>query len=206
MLQRFRRISSDTWFALGLEFFAIVIGVLFALAVDEWRDNRQIDEMNAISIERLNEEIQRNYIEIARSVAIVEERYARLAAMNVGSDQPFSERVAEFTGYNFPDLSDSVWERMGHDTLANRIDPAYIDGATRLYYQNQVLDELRQSIFRLTVSDAFHDPAQANLAWNISKSILREQIQWEREALARYEDFLRRYVPDARVLQAEGSE
>lgn len=195
MFHRFRRITPDTWFALGLEFFAIVIGVLFALTVDEWREERQIEEMNAIAVERLNEEILRNYEEIARSVAIVEERYARLAALSVGTDAPFAEKISQFTGYSVPDLKSSVWERMGHDTLANRIDPIYLDGATELYNQNRLLEQLSDEIFALTVSEKFHDPAQAPLAWNVSKFLMLQQIQWEREALARYEDFLVRHVP-----------
>lgn len=40
---------------MGLEFFAIIIGVLIALNVDEWREQRQIAEMNDIAVERLNE-------------------------------------------------------------------------------------------------------------------------------------------------------
>ena len=197
MLHRFRRITSDTWFALGLEFFAIVVGVLLALNVDEWREQRQIAEMNAIAVERLNEEILRNYEEIERSANIVEERYARLAALSVGTESPFSEKVAQFGGYNFPDLKSSVWERLGHDSLANRIDPLYLDGATELYYQNQLLDYLSKQIFDLMVSAMFHDPALAPLTLNISKTIMLQQMQWEREALARYEDFIRRHIPGA---------
>lgn len=199
MLHRFRRITTDTWFALGLEFFAIVIGVLFALAVDEWRENRQIDEMNAIAIARLNDEIVHNYEEIGRSVRVVEDRYGRLAAMNVGSDTPFSERIAQFGGYNFPDLKNSVWERVSHDPMANRIDPLYIDGANELYNQNALLDYLSGQIFDLTVSIPYHDPERAPLAWDISKTILLQQLQREREALARYEDFIRRNMPEVNL-------
>jgi hypothetical protein len=195
MLHRFRRITSDTWFAMGLEFFAIVVGVLFALHVDEWREQRQIAEMNDIAVDRLNEEILRNYEEIGRSVRVVEERFGRLAALAVGTDAPFVERIAEFSGYNFPDLKNSVWARMEHDTLANRIDPVYIDGATELYNQNHRLELLTQAIARLTVSETFHDPVRAPLAWNVSKTLLLQQIQLEREALARYEDFVRRHIP-----------
>lgn len=197
MLHRFRRITSDTWFAMGLEFFAIIIGVLIALNVDEWREQRQIGEMNEIAVERLNEEILRNYEEISRSANIVEERYARLAALNVTTDSPFSEKLAQFGGFNFPDLKNSVWARMGHDPLANRIDPLYVDGATELYNQNQLLDHLSKQIFDLTVSATFHDPALAPMTWNISKTMMLLQIQWEREALARYEDFIERHMPGA---------
>lgn len=197
MLHRFRRITSDTWFALGLEFFAIVVGVLLALNVDEWREQRQIEEMNAIAVERLNEEIFRNYQEIERSAKIVEERYARLAGLSINTDTPFNERLVQFGGYNFPDLKGSVWERMGHDTMANRIDPLYIDGANELYNQNHLLEQLSERIFDLTVSELFHNPELAPMAWEVSRTVLLQQIQWEREALARYEDFIRRHLPDA---------
>lgn len=182
---------------MGLEFFAIILGVLIALNVDEWREQRQIAEMNEIAIERLNEEILRNYEEISRSADIVEERYARLAALNVTTESPFSEKLAQFGGYNFPDLKISVWERMSHDPLANRIDPLYVDGATELYNQNKLLDHLSNQIFDLTVSAMFHDRALAPMTSNISKTMMLLQIQWEREALARYEDFIRRHMPGA---------
>lgn len=206
MLHRFRRITSDTWFALGLEFFAIVLGVLLALNVDEWREQRQIAEMNAIAVERLNDEILRNFKEIEHSVRIVEERYARLAALNVGNDGPFSEKLVLFGGFNFPDMKSSVWERMSHDPLANRIDPMYIDGANELYNQNRLIDQLSRQIFELTTSTTFHDPAQAPLTWNIVKTVMRQQIQWEREALARYEDFLHRHMPQAFNDSSNGTE
>lgn len=194
MLHRFRRISSDTWFALGLEFFAIVVGVLFALAVDEWREERQITRMNAIAVERLNEEIRRNHAEIAASVQIIEERYARLAALAVGTDASFGERTAQFSGFNFPDLKDSVWQRVSNDRLANQIDALYIDGAAELYNQNELLDRLALEISSLMVSETYHDPARAPLALAISKRIMLQQIQWSREALARYEDFMARHL------------
>ena len=111
MFHRFRRIAPDNWFALGLEFFAIVVGVLFALAVDEWHEERQIDEMNAIAVMRLNEEILRNHKEVTRNTAVIKDRYARLVAMRVDNDIPFVERVAEFAGYSFPDLKKPVWRR-----------------------------------------------------------------------------------------------
>ena len=197
MLHRFRRIAPDTWFALGLEFFAIVIGVLFALAVDEWRDERQVRHLNAIAVERLNEEIRRNHAEITASVNIIEERYGRLAAMRIGTDLPFDERVAQFSGFNFPDLKDSVWQRVSDDRLANRIESSYIDGAAELYNQNELLERLGLEISRLMVSEVYHDPARAPLALAISKRIMLQQIQWSREALARYEDFMQRHIPDA---------
>lgn len=197
MFHRFRRISPDTWFALGLEFFAIVVGVLFALAVDEWHENRQIDEMNAIAVERLNEEIRRNYEEISANVQVIEERYGRLAAMRVGTDAPFSEKIVQFSGFAFPDLKNSVWQRLSDDRLTNRIDPAYVDGAAELYNQNRLLDGLSREFFSLMASVAFHDAKQAPLVLNISKQIMLQQIQWEREALARYEDFMRRHFDRA---------
>ncbi len=195
MLHRFRRIAPDTWFALGLEFSAIVIGVLFALAVDEWREERQVQQINAIAVERLNDEIRRNHEEILASVQIIEERYVRLAALNVGTDMPFSEKVAQFSGFNFPDLKDSVWQRVSDDRLANQINASYIDGAAELYNQNELLDRLGMEISRLSVSEAFHDAARAPLAHAISKRIMLQQIQWSRAALARYEDFMNRYLP-----------
>jgi hypothetical protein len=199
MLSRFRRITADTWFALGLEFFAIVLGVLFALTLDECREERQIAEMNAIAVDRLNEEIRRNYEEIRRNVAIVEERYARIAALSADVSRPFSESVPLFSAYSHPELKNSVWERMGHDTLANRIDPMYIDGATELYNQNRLLEQLSAEIFRFGVSETAHDPAQAPLALNVSKSIMLQQIQLQHAALARYEDFISRFMPTSRA-------
>lgn len=201
MFNRFRRITADTWFALGLEFSAIVLGVMLALMIDEWREERQIAEMNAIAVDRLNEEILRNYEEIKRNVAIVEERYGRLAALAVDRQRPFSESLSAFSGFLQPELKSSVWARMGHDTLANRIDPSYIDGATELYNQNRLLEQLNDEIFRVSVSEMLHDPAQSSLAWNISKSLMLRQIQIEHEALARYEDFIRRFLPHASGLR-----
>ena len=197
MLNRFRRITSDTWFALGLEFFAILLGVLLALTMDEWREEREVAENIGVAMERLNGEILQNHEEIRSSLAITEERFARLAALRVSNEHPFSELVDDFGGFEFPDLKDSVWKRVSGDRLANRMPGDFIEAAFQLYNMNELLDSLRQEISGLTTHQNFHDPARARIAHGISMQVLRQEIIWSREALAVYDYFIQQHIDPA---------
>lgn len=197
MLHRFRRITSDTWFALGLEFFAILLGVLLALSVDEWREEREIQRNIDVAIERLNGEILENHEEIRQSLAIIEERFPKLAAVRTTGERPLSELTTEFGGFSFPDLKDSVWRRVSGDRLANRMPGDYIEAAFRLYNMNSLLDSQRLEIGDLSTHENFHDPARARIAHGIAMQILRQQIIWSREAMAVYDYFIQQHIdPD----------
>ncbi|MDX1443214.1 MAG: hypothetical protein R3270_05460 [Gammaproteobacteria bacterium] len=194
MLNRFRRITSDTWFALGLEFVAIVLGVMIALTMDEWREEREIEHNIAIAMERLNDEILLNHSRLLDALPVIEERYARLAAIQVDRERSFADLVERFGGYRVPELKDSVWRRVSGDRLANRMPAGYIEAGFRLYNHNELLDSLRLEINDLMTHQNYHDPAQASIAKGISLQIMRQQIVWAREALAVYDYFIQQHI------------
>lgn len=196
MLHRFRRITPDTWFALGLEFFAIVLGVMFALGMDEWREDREISRNTDIAVERLSEEILFNRAELRENLNFLEDNYERLAALTPANDRPFREYMREFGGYAFPSLKDSVWQRVSRDRLANYISASYIEEAFQLYNRNALLHSVETEIHHLTSGENFHDAARAKIAHGISKHLMLQQIIWTREALALYDDFIQRHIPD----------
>lgn len=198
MLRRFRKrlphISRDQGFELLLEFFAIIIGVMIALGVDEWREEREIEESNAIAVERLNEEIRQNRNELEESIAIVSDRFDKLASLNVDDRQPFREHFRDFGGFNIPDLKDSVWRRLVNDRWANRISATYIDEASLLYHRIEQLRELEREMNHHGFDESFHDPERADIAHRMSRQLMLQQIIWMREALALHEDFIDRNV------------
>lgn len=196
MLRRFRKrlphISRDQGFELLLEFFAIVIGVIIALGVDEWREEREIEESNQIAVERLNEEIRQNRDELAESVAIVSDRFDKLAALNVDNRQPFRDYFRDFGGFNIPNLKDSVWRRLVNDRWANRISGSYLDEASLLYHRIQQLRDLEFEINRHGLDETYHDPERAKIAHRMARQLMLQQIVWMREALALHDDFVQR--------------
>ncbi|MDX1454633.1 MAG: hypothetical protein R3217_04170 [Gammaproteobacteria bacterium] len=199
MLRRFRKklphISRDQGFELLLEFIAIVIGVMIALAVDEWREEREIAESNDIAIARLNEEVRQNHEELLESLQIVSRRFEALAGLRVTADSPFREHFRDFGGFDFPDLNDSVWQRLLNDRWANRISASYVDEAALLYHRIGQLRELEKEMNHHTFGESFHDAASVEMAHSISRELMLKQIVLMREAVAMHEVFMERNIP-----------
>jgi hypothetical protein len=62
-----RHVRDQNWFAVGLDFFIVVVGVFIGIQVANWNDERVQQEREALLLAELREETIRN-VEAARSV------------------------------------------------------------------------------------------------------------------------------------------
>jgi hypothetical protein len=62
------RSSRIPWLKLGVETFFIILGVLLALALDEWRQGRREQEVVVLALQNIREEIKENRAEVRRAL------------------------------------------------------------------------------------------------------------------------------------------
>lgn len=182
------------WAHIFTEFVAIVFGVLLALAVDDWRQQREVDAAVIEATQRLNAEIMENYREIKASRRIIAERLEKLKALKVDGSQGFFAYDDRFGGFNFPELRDSVWQRVTRDRIANSIPSDYIDATFGLYSSDHFLETMFDRISTLTLSHDYFDPASARVALQTSQALMTQQILWSDDALARYDKFIKQHI------------
>lgn len=63
-----RSSSRIPWLKLGIETFFVILGVLLALALDEWRQGRREQEVVVLALQNIREEIQANRTEARRAL------------------------------------------------------------------------------------------------------------------------------------------
>src|SRR5689334_25267935 len=73
-----RSSSRIPWLKLGVETLFVVLGVLVALAVDEWREARRDQEVVRLALQNLRAEIRANRPEVERALAHHREQLRRL--------------------------------------------------------------------------------------------------------------------------------
>lgn len=69
MPQSDRSSSRIPWLKLGAETFFVLLGVLLALALDEWRQGRREQEVVVLALQNIRSEIQANRPEVGRALA-----------------------------------------------------------------------------------------------------------------------------------------
>lgn len=169
----------------------VVFSVLVALAVDEWRENRSLDARTEVALDRLTDEIVRNRAELAELADVVEDRLERLRTL---ADDPTAQGslgrlIGRFGGYRSPEFSEAAWSRLVSSPLADRVDPAFLEGAFDLYAFHPYFRGLDEEVNRLIYSELFHDPGRMRTALLISERIMVQQRIWAREALAAHDAF-----------------
>src|SRR5689334_1760879 len=70
--------SRIPWLKFGLETFFVVLGVLLALALDEWRQGRRDQEVVVLALRNIRNEIQANRPEVQRALDLHRELLGRL--------------------------------------------------------------------------------------------------------------------------------
>ena len=175
-----------------LEGIVIVLSVLVALVVEDWRSERAAADEVAGALVALEAEVQANLEELENFVAVVTDRHDRLVAIasEIDGSRPFSEYVGRFGGYFVPDLDVSAWARIRSDPVANRIAPERLREAFLLYDYLDFLLQMDDQIIQLAFSPGYHDPDEAKVSYRIAEAILTQQLEWAEFLAPRHRAFL----------------
>ena len=175
---------------LMLEGFVIVLSVLVALLVEDWRSERQARTGVEEALAVLDIEVRANLEELEAFMVVVTGRHERLVALasTVDASRPFSEY--SFGGYPTPDLDVSAWARVRSDPVANRIAPERLREAFLLYDHLSYFGKLADQIFQLAFGPELFDPNDAEVSYRISEAILAQQIDYAASMVSEHRGFL----------------
>lgn len=181
-----------------LEGVVVLIGVVLALMVDEWREERSAQQQANEIMRQLNAEIALNLKELRLSHETVSERLTVLHNIRdeVDGSAMFLSYLPQFQGYNTPDLNRSAYERAVGHTVVGRLPSEYTREAFIIYRGNADIVGLEDDINRLIYSEDFYLADRAFVAWAISERLMNQQVGWLNLAIHRHQRFLERFAPE----------
>ena len=191
------RLSGKDLRFLALEGVMVLFGVLSALLVDEWREDRALQKEADAATAQLLAEVRQNLAELETVGATVSERVERLAALEdvLDGTVPLGAVTGRFGGYRTADLSEGAWIRLSTGSVASQVPQDLLQDAFALYAVHRYFVNLDDEVTRLVFSELNVDPARARFGWRIAQGLMGQQLEWVRLAIPRYRDFLARWDP-----------
>lgn len=181
--------------AIGIEFFSIVLGVLLALSVDQWREernNRQLAEAALISIRR----------EVHNNRRILEVRYPYNATVRDSMstfasslpeqfdlDQAIS-RLGLAEGTKFTELSGAAYKTALSSGALVHIDYDILSLLNRIYEAQETLKNNDDRIQSLLLSPQNLQPDNLSYTFSLAPGLMTDVVLTEQTLLASYDQFL----------------
>jgi hypothetical protein len=137
------RSRSRTIGRIALEVFSIVLGVLLALAVSEWQEQRQNEARAATALENVRAELQSNL----DLLEIIYPNNSRVVEAISSGENANSEDEMVVPGVQ---LRSSAWQTLATTGLSNHIDYDLLVGLSQLY---AMIDVYRQTAYSLISSN-----------------------------------------------------
>lgn len=129
------------------EVISIVFAVVVALAADEWRENRQLQQQADAARAAVVRELRANRDELAATEESIEAAFAGLerAAAEIDSGQA---RSALRVDLSLPDLSSGAWEGARLVAASGRFDVDWLVRVAQLYETQKLYDVFRIELLR----------------------------------------------------------
>ena len=190
------RLSKENIRYLLFEGVVVLFSVLLALMIDAWQEDRRGCQEVRENVQALNVEIRSSLEELQSFLGIVEGRHERLQPLEqrIDNSRSFASYTGDFGGYRVPDLDTSAWERMRQNPLMNRVDLEYLRDAFILYRWHDLMSGYDKQIIQMAYSELFFDPSRAFICYQITNSIMNEQMRVAQEMIDIYEDFLEKHA------------
>jgi len=184
------------WSRLLLESFMVFIGVLLAFIIEEWREEYQLEQEVELAKERIFEELQTNYRFLENFKRHVDERYELINAMEgtIDNSVPFVKLRHKFIGYRFVQFQSSAWLRANANQLANHMDEDMLTEALKIYNWNESLIVHNRRIDEIRFTSHFYDPADAHIAYEMSRDFIRQQVGWADDMAKMYRRFFDHFI------------
>jgi hypothetical protein len=135
---------------LAIEIVGIVFAVLFALAVDEWRQEREKDELAQMAMANVLREVESNRKELTDNLILNEKRLSSLEALRdkmSREDVDFSEINAQWS-VSLPVLRATAWDSVILTNSMTRLGLESIELLSRIYGLQQDLDDYGDTLIR----------------------------------------------------------
>lgn len=129
-----------------LEILSVIFAVVVALAADEWRENRQLNQRAATARGAVLAEIRANLAELAGTSASLDSTVARLA--EAVRDVEDRETTSTRFDLEFPDFSEAAWRITQVTDAASRLDFDWLTRVARVYAAQELYGKERDEILR----------------------------------------------------------
>lgn len=182
--------NKPNWQNLFLEMLMVMIGVLLALLVDEWREQRQIAEVVDLTEVRILSEINENHERLQTYQQDIKERFSTLRSWRqaINPEKSFREQSG-FPGIPTVSLNDAAWSRANSSDMTNFLDTNLIEEAHGLYISNKIVMDSSDPLLDLIYNPMSWDPSQTIVAYNIVEDIFGEAISQVEQSLEAYDEF-----------------
>lgn len=170
-----------------VEVVSVVFAVLVALGVDEWRDNRELDQRASAARSAVLAEVRANRSELERTEgsmeAMVDSLAAGIARIHAGGAAQASLRI----NFDLPDFSDAAWRILQGSEAASHLDLDWLIRVSHAYELQESYDGMRQDVVRTMANINSEDPRTVFPRLRGELGIL---LQYHDQLDAKYSDIL----------------
>lgn len=176
----------------------VLFGVLAALLVDEWRQERELRAEAGAAMGSVVAEVRENLEELRGLDSVVTVRMGLLDGLEPRLDgtTPLASLAGRFQGYRTPELSDNAWRRLTVGRAADHVPGAFLQDGFAVYTFNAKFSDLEDETTRLVFGELNFDPGRVRTAWSIAREIMSQQVAWAEVSIERYQAFLDRWDTD----------
>jgi hypothetical protein len=188
-----KALRQQNWSAVVIEIIVVVVGILFALQVDNWNENRRERNLEQIYLQRLTADIQGDIDEFKELRHIFQEKFEFTEELKSGvtpeeirrDPNSLVQRLRYSTFVSLPSVRSATFDELaGSGQLAIIRDLALRSALANYYAEYDVMSGiLAQPVgnYKLLVYESF--PGALLYAWRTSESI----TTWE-QVLEGYEN------------------
>ena len=189
-------------FAIGpllLEVFLIILGVMVALAANEWREGRALAQRTDIALENIRLEIERNQKTMQQRLPYHEtlrdslERYLP-ELRNLSFEQVNEQRLGMHRGLFFLLTYDAAWQTALTSQVLSNVDYETLTILSTIYQVQVSLKTVEERTTRIMTPENLK---KDNLfyAFILLRPAIKDIVDLERNLLALYDEALQRLGP-----------
>ena len=129
-----------------VEVFSVVLAVLLALGVNEWRTNKNNEDLGAAAFEKVVKEVERNRSKL--DTLLVNHREILVEIDSVISKLKRNSNEISFGQINFETPSSTAWEAAKLTTAVNYLEYDRVEKITSVYSTQKVYSDVSDRIFQ----------------------------------------------------------
>ena len=184
------------------EFFVVVMSVLLALAVDQWRSNRALEKQVHQARGAFAEEIAGNQALLQDTFGIVYhqafwDHYKKVSAAYWDGNEALAESIIKNErrfdkGIHPPPLRDAVWRSLSESDLIRHMPPKTVFLLADIYREQETLDRMFRRMLDIWLEPRpdRHLPAYQRDDANVTRMFMADVVASEQRLLKRYQEGL----------------
>jgi len=184
-----RILSSDFLTHLVFQTASIMIGILLALGVNEWRDERQNDQIVLKSIHNIIFEIEKNRTSLEEIIPYHQSCKLSIEPGENEETDP-NDFLSVWKGLNPPKLYQSAYESAKVVKAMTLMDYELSNAISQLYAQQQFFYDMLHMYARVLISDLTMHPKKQPLSYASLVPVFNDLTVMEEELKTKYSSVL----------------